>query len=173
MGFIEKTPDLEKRFGTAAGGTPPTEDQKRSVAQLQRRTMALAQAIDAFVPYGRQKNLALTDLESVLMRAVKGVFIDGEEGPPPIPAPADPSTFIDPGPVVVSDPPYWYASAKGPFQIQLSDPLGTIPGWRFNTREQAQRHIDVTKEDMKRATRPGTEMDARWVDAKVIENPIV
>jgi hypothetical protein len=156
MGFIEKTPDLEKRLGTATGGTPPTEDQKRSVAQLQRRALQLGQAIDAFVPYGRQKNLALTDLESVLMRAVKGVFVDAEPREPEKPAEG-------------SEPPV----TEGRFRIQLSDAVGTIPGWRFDTREQARERIDRVQEEVRRGTKPGLAMDPRWVSPQVIEDPIV
>lgn len=71
--MVSPTP-LEVRFGTAAGGTPPTDEQKHSVAQLKDAIINVASHIEALVPDGRNKSLALTALEDVQMRANRGIF---------------------------------------------------------------------------------------------------
>lgn len=62
------------RFITAAGGTPPTDEQKLEVAHLKDAIVDLAVLIEALVPDGRHKSLALTALEDVQMRANRGIF---------------------------------------------------------------------------------------------------
>lgn len=71
-----KTP-LEERFMTAAGGTPPTDEQRAAVAQIGKVVIDLASHIEAHVPAGRNKSLALTALEDVQMRANRGIFATG------------------------------------------------------------------------------------------------
>ncbi len=66
--------NVEGRFFTAAQGTPPTEQQKLNVADLQEKVQELAELIDQHVPEGRNKSLALTSLEDVQMRANRGIF---------------------------------------------------------------------------------------------------
>lgn len=68
---------LEQRFMTASGSQPPTEDQKTSVGQIQEAVVNLASHIEAHVPGGRNKSLALTALEDVHMRANRGIFATG------------------------------------------------------------------------------------------------
>lgn len=65
---------LERRFLTAATGNPPTDEQKRAVQQLQEAIINVASHIEAHVPAGRHKSLALTALEDVQMRANRGIF---------------------------------------------------------------------------------------------------
>ena len=65
---------LNVRFGTAADGDPPTEDQQHRVWQIKMATIQLAAYIDEFVPEGRNKSLALTNLEDTQMRANRGIF---------------------------------------------------------------------------------------------------
>ena len=64
----------ELRFFTASSGQPPTNGQKNSVAVLRQYTIELAAAIDEHVPESRNKSIALTALEDVLMRANRGIF---------------------------------------------------------------------------------------------------
>lgn len=74
--FTEPTPHerAEARFFTAAAGPAPTEEQKATVAGLREKIVALAVQIEAEVPSGRNKSLALTALEDVQMRANRGLF---------------------------------------------------------------------------------------------------
>ena len=72
---MAETP-LETRFPTAADGAPPTDDQRTAVAQLREATINLASHIEAHVPNGRNKSLALTALEDAQMRANRGIFQD-------------------------------------------------------------------------------------------------
>lgn len=65
---------VSDRFTTAATGKPPTERQRASVSALRALTIELAEGIDVLVPDGRDKSIALTALEDVLMRANRGVF---------------------------------------------------------------------------------------------------
>lgn len=71
-----KTP-LEERFSTAAGGNPPTDEQRNAVRQITENVINLASHIEAHVPAGRNKSLALTALEDVHMRANRGIFATG------------------------------------------------------------------------------------------------
>lgn len=66
--------EADKRFFTAANGTPPTNEQKNAVAVLSSHISGLAAAIMELVPDGRNKSLALTALEDVQMRANRGIF---------------------------------------------------------------------------------------------------
>jgi hypothetical protein len=68
---------LEQRFFTAAQGQPPTDEQRNAVRQLQEAVVNLASHIEAHVPNGRNKSLALTSLEDVQMRANRGIFATG------------------------------------------------------------------------------------------------
>ncbi len=74
--FIEPTPEerAEARFFTAAGSPPPTEEQKFAVQELRSLVVDLGTQIEETVPNGRNKSLALTALEDVLMRANRGIF---------------------------------------------------------------------------------------------------
>ena len=65
---------LENRFFTAAQGNPPTDEQRAAVAKLQQAVVQVASHIEAYVPAGRNKSLALTALEDVQMRANRGIF---------------------------------------------------------------------------------------------------
>lgn len=65
---------IAERFPAAATGAPPTDKQRTSVALLQSWARSFAEVIDGTVPDGRDKELALTHLEDVLMRANRGVF---------------------------------------------------------------------------------------------------
>lgn len=65
---------VEARFFTAATGKPPTDQQKLDVAKLRDLVVELGTAIEDRVPDGRNKSLALTALEDVLMRANRGIF---------------------------------------------------------------------------------------------------
>ena len=68
-------PSVAERFPTAAGGQPPTDEQRASVARLREATIALASTIDESCPNGRDKSLALTHLEDALMRANRALFV--------------------------------------------------------------------------------------------------
>ncbi|MET4703052.1 hypothetical protein [Frigoribacterium sp. UYMn621] len=65
---------VEARFFTATTGSPASPKQRIDVAQLREFTVALAIAIERRVPAGRNKALALTALEDVLMRANRAIF---------------------------------------------------------------------------------------------------
>jgi len=68
------TPELSARFQTAATGKPATPEQRKVVATSADLIFDAANHIDAHVPDGRHKALALTALEEALMWANKGVF---------------------------------------------------------------------------------------------------
>lgn len=68
---------VEERFITAAGGEPPTDEQREAVKQFQQLTVELATAIEQLAPPGRNKSLALTHLEDALMRANRAIFATG------------------------------------------------------------------------------------------------
>ena len=68
---------VEARFFTAAGGPPPTDQQKLDVAKLRELIVDLGTAIEDRVPSGRNKSLALTALEDVQMRANRAIFATG------------------------------------------------------------------------------------------------
>lgn len=65
---------ITTRFFTARDGNPPTTQQIEGSKLIQQKTLELAEAIDEFVPGGRNQSLALTHLEDVLMRANRGIF---------------------------------------------------------------------------------------------------
>ncbi|MCJ1709244.1 hypothetical protein [Microbacterium sp. VKM Ac-2923] len=67
---------IAARFTPAATSSPPTPVQHAHVAALQADVITLARSIDALVPDGRDKSIALTALEDVQMRANRGVFAD-------------------------------------------------------------------------------------------------
>lgn len=62
------------RFPAAATSAPPKPEQVEKVRRLQSCVRGLALLIDFEVPEGADKDLALTHLEDVLMRANRGVF---------------------------------------------------------------------------------------------------
>lgn len=68
---------LGTRFATAATSQPPSAEQKRAVEQLREAIIHVASHIEAHVPHGRNKSLALTALEDVQMRANRGIFATG------------------------------------------------------------------------------------------------
>lgn len=70
-------PTIAERFPTAATSQPPTDQQKAIVAVLQAKVISLAEHIEGMVPDGRDKSIALTSLEDVLMRVNRGVFTGG------------------------------------------------------------------------------------------------
>lgn len=67
---------VKQRFFTAKDGGAPTVEQVDSVDALTKAVRMLASTIEKHVPDGRQKSIALTELESVQMRANRGVFTD-------------------------------------------------------------------------------------------------
>lgn len=79
MAEPEPTPQerTEARFFTASGGKPPTDEQRTEVEVLRGLVYALGLEIEASVPNGRNKSLALTALEDVQMRANRAIFEPG------------------------------------------------------------------------------------------------
>lgn len=75
--------ELDARFGARALDS----EQESAVETIRGAVRALATKLDKAVPDGRDKSLALTALEDVEMRAVKGIS-RGEETPPAATAPA-------------------------------------------------------------------------------------
>jgi hypothetical protein len=71
----------EARFFTASGGKPPTDEQRTEVEVLRGLVYALGLEIEASVPNGRRKSLALTALEDVQMRANRAIFEPRAEWP--------------------------------------------------------------------------------------------
>lgn len=63
-----------EQFFTAASGKPPTDEQKEALKVLHGNVLDLATSIYMLIPYNRDRSLALTALEDVLMRANRGVF---------------------------------------------------------------------------------------------------
>lgn len=68
---------MRARFITAAGGKPPTDEQREGVRLIGEAVVNLAALIEIRVPDGRNKSIALTALEDVQMRANRGIFADG------------------------------------------------------------------------------------------------
>lgn len=66
-----------ERFIAAATGQPPTDEQRAAVEGIQDSVVHLAMSIEALVPEGRNKSLALTALEDVHMRANRAIFAKG------------------------------------------------------------------------------------------------
>lgn len=89
-------PTIEERFPTSVTGAPPTDEQRAIVTQLHARVVELAEYVDAVVPDGRDKSIALTSLEDVLMRANRAVF--AHRPPADVPKPTAPRERpFDPG----------------------------------------------------------------------------
>lgn len=72
---------MSERFFTAQDGKPATPQQKYCVRRIQEAVVELAETIDALVPAGRNKSLALTALEDVIMRSNRGIFAPEEPSP--------------------------------------------------------------------------------------------
>lgn len=68
---------MTNRFAAAATSAPPTDEQRHQVSVLQGTIVDLAAKIELVVPDGRNKELALTALEDVQMRANRGIFQEG------------------------------------------------------------------------------------------------
>lgn len=68
---------IEQRFFTAAGGQPPTEEQRFAVQHIGEAVNALALAITEMTPANRNQAIALTALEDVQMRANRAIFAKG------------------------------------------------------------------------------------------------
>lgn len=65
---------VESRFFTSIPPREITDGAKHSLSIIRASVLELAVAIERHVPNGRDKSLALTHLEDVLMRANRGVF---------------------------------------------------------------------------------------------------
>lgn len=68
---------VQERFFTAAGGQPPTEEQLFAVEYVVGYVNGLALAIMDVVPDNRNREIALTALEDVQMRANRAIFAKG------------------------------------------------------------------------------------------------
>lgn len=64
----------EERFYTAQDSKPATDEQKEAVRLIRAATVDYAEKIFDFVPEGVCKSKALTDLNTVTMWAIRGVF---------------------------------------------------------------------------------------------------
>jgi hypothetical protein len=67
-------PSVEQRFPTSVSAPPPTDDMRNESSTVRQATVDLAELIEAVVPDGRWKSLALTSLEESLMWANKAIF---------------------------------------------------------------------------------------------------
>ena len=76
MGEQEMTPRemAEARFYTAQDGKPATEEQKAAVREIRQQAVNFAEVVYAAVPRGVCRSKALTDLNTVTMWAIRGVF---------------------------------------------------------------------------------------------------
>lgn len=63
------------RFMTT--GEPPTPRDQAKALAVQEKVIELASLIGHIVPDGRNKELALNDLENVQTRANRAIFIEG------------------------------------------------------------------------------------------------
>ncbi len=70
--------DIRARFFTAANSLPPTDAQRASVTAVQDAIVHVATVIEREIPNGRHKDRALEDLEAVAMRAIRGIFAEGD-----------------------------------------------------------------------------------------------
>ena len=68
---------VEQRYGTAAGGKPPTGEQRLAVQLIGEAVNALALVITERAPDNRNREIALTALEDVQMRANRAIFARG------------------------------------------------------------------------------------------------
>lgn len=71
---------LEERFFTAGSRGPASEERLESVKRIRGAVLDVAWLIETNVPAGRDKALAFTHLEDVLIRAGRGIFAPREEG---------------------------------------------------------------------------------------------
>lgn len=71
------TENMDERYFTANDGRPRSEEQAALVAKLKAQIAALADTIQAEVPAGRNRSIALTSLEDVQMRANRAIFATG------------------------------------------------------------------------------------------------
>lgn len=69
---------LERRYFTASGGQPPTDNQRAITARLRSAILDVAWLIETQVPAGRHKSIALTSLEDVQMRANRALHAEPE-----------------------------------------------------------------------------------------------
>lgn len=69
---------MRRRYFTAAGGPAPTDEQRNAVSQIQEAVVALAVAIEGTLSVARHRERALEDLEAVAMRAIRGIFAEGD-----------------------------------------------------------------------------------------------
>ncbi|WP_157005710.1 DUF7681 family protein [Microbacterium trichothecenolyticum] len=67
-------PTIDERFPTAATSAPPSDETKARIVAMRSHVVELAEYIEALVPEGRDKSLALTALEDVLMRANRAIY---------------------------------------------------------------------------------------------------
>lgn len=66
--------EAEARFITAAGGKPPTEEQRATVTGIRDLVVELATKITLEVPNTRDREIALEELETFHMRANRAIF---------------------------------------------------------------------------------------------------
>lgn len=71
---IHARAEAETRFITAAGGKPPTDEQKAAVAGIREMVVDLATRIMLDVPDTRDREIALEELETFHMRANRAIF---------------------------------------------------------------------------------------------------
>ena len=74
MTHDEAQQNVTNRFITAATGKPPTDTQRAALDAVITDVMQLAYTIELHTPAGRDKAIALTALEDVLMRANRSLF---------------------------------------------------------------------------------------------------
>jgi len=66
--------EAEARFITAAGGKPPTEEQRAAVTGIRDLVVELATKVMLDVPNTRDREIALEELETFHMRANRAIF---------------------------------------------------------------------------------------------------
>jgi hypothetical protein len=69
---------LRRRYFTAADGNPPTDKQREAVLLIQDAVIDLAVVIEEVSVAERHRDRALEDLEAVAMRAIRGIFAEGD-----------------------------------------------------------------------------------------------
>lgn len=70
-------PSIADRFPSSVAGPPPSIEAVDAVRALRVKVVELAECIDALVPEGRDKSLALTHLEDAFYRSGRAVFFTG------------------------------------------------------------------------------------------------